>query len=108
MTPAAVRDTIAAHLTDALDVQPHLATLTAAELLDRLAIEGWEITSTTHARPVAPRAREASRARRLATHLARRARADRSGLRHPRPASTRGACPPHCTTCTALNEGDAR
>ncbi|MET7616979.1 hypothetical protein [Streptomyces sp. NPDC005408] len=24
--------------------------------------------------------------------------------RHP--ADTRGACPPHCTTCTALNEGD--
>ncbi|MFD7716195.1 hypothetical protein [Streptomyces sp. NPDC059814] len=26
--------------------------------------------------------------------------------RHP--ADTRGACPPHCTTCTALNEGEAR
>ncbi|CAL9296711.1 hypothetical protein [Streptomyces sp. SudanB25_2051] len=24
--------------------------------------------------------------------------------RHP--ADTRGACPPHCITCTALNEGD--
>ncbi|MFD8546812.1 hypothetical protein [Streptomyces sp. NPDC059649] len=23
-----------------------------------------------------------------------------------RPADTRGACPPDCTTCTALNEGD--
>ncbi|MEV7501714.1 hypothetical protein [Streptomyces sp. NPDC093018] len=26
--------------------------------------------------------------------------------RHP--ADTRGACPPHCTTCTALDEGEAR
>lgn len=26
--------------------------------------------------------------------------------RHP--ADTRGACPPRCTTCTALNEGEAR
>ncbi|MFM9368160.1 hypothetical protein [Streptomyces sp. Da 82-17] len=70
-TPAAVRATIAAHLTDALDVSPHLATLTAAELADRLAIEGWEITSTARARPVAPRARE-PRARRLAARLLRR------------------------------------
>ncbi|AGP56835.1 hypothetical protein [Streptomyces rapamycinicus] len=29
-------------------------------------------------------------------------------LRRRRPADPRGACPPHCTTCTALNEGDAR
>ncbi|WP_405659771.1 hypothetical protein [Streptomyces sp. RK9] len=74
MTPAAVRDTIAAHLTDALDVQPHLATLTAAELLDRLAIEGWEITTTEHARPVAPRARENRGARRLFVRLPGRTR----------------------------------
>ncbi|EPH40350.1 hypothetical protein ABT390_13605 [Streptomyces aurantiacus] len=108
MTPAAARATIAAHLTDELDVPPHLATLTAASLADRLAIEGWEITSTTQPRPVAPRARETSRARRLAAHLTRRARADRSGLRRPHASGTRGACPPHCATCTALNEGDAR
>lgn len=69
MTPPAARAVIAAHLTDALDVQPHLATLTAAELLDRLAIEGWEINTTPAARPVAPRAREASRARRLVSRL---------------------------------------
>lgn len=74
MTPAAARAVVAAHLTDALDVHPHLATLTAAELLDRLAIEGWEINNTRHARPVASRARETSRARRLAALLARRAR----------------------------------
>ncbi|WP_369377638.1 hypothetical protein [Streptomyces sp. cg36] len=71
MTPDAARATIAAHLTDALDVHPHLATLTAAELLDRLAIEGWEINHARHARPVAPRARETSRARRLLARLAR-------------------------------------
>ncbi|MEV5567580.1 hypothetical protein AB0L54_32700 [Streptomyces sp. NPDC052196] len=71
MTPDAARATIAAHLTDALDVHPHLATLTAAELLDRLAIEGWEISSTRHARPVAPRARETPRTRRLVARLAR-------------------------------------
>ncbi|MFI6055521.1 hypothetical protein ACIBCO_36225 [Streptomyces violascens] len=74
MTPAAARASIAAHLTDTLDVHPHLATLTAASLLDRLAIDGWEINSTRAARPVAPRAREASRARRLAALLTRRAR----------------------------------
>ncbi|ARX85651.1 hypothetical protein SMD44_05115 [Streptomyces alboflavus] len=76
MTPPAARATIAAHLTDALDVPPHLATLTAADLADRLAVEGWEISSTTHARPVAPRARETSRARRLAARLLRRTPAD--------------------------------
>lgn len=69
MTPAAARAVIAAHLTDALAVHPHLATLTAAELLDRLAIEGWEINTTRHARPVAPRARETWRARRLVARL---------------------------------------
>ncbi|WP_435601738.1 hypothetical protein [Streptomyces sp. YPW6] len=77
MTPAAARATIAAHLTDALDMHPHLATLTAAELLDRLAIDGWEITTARTARPVAPRARETSRARRLVARLTRRARTDR-------------------------------
>ncbi|WKX70030.1 hypothetical protein [Streptomyces sp. XD-27] len=81
MTPAAARAAIAAHLTDELDVQPHLATLTAASLLDRLAIDGWEITSTQHARPVAPRARESSRARRLAARLLRRARTDGDNAR---------------------------
>ncbi|WP_406321016.1 hypothetical protein [Streptomyces sp. NBC_00519] len=75
-TPAAARATIAAHLTDALDVAPHLATLTAADLADRLAADGWEITCTTHARPVAPRARETSRARRLAARLIRHAPVD--------------------------------
>ncbi|MFD9813731.1 hypothetical protein [Streptomyces sp. NPDC059080] len=75
MTPAAARATIAAHLTDALDVSPHLATLTAADLLDHLAIEGWEINSTRHARPVAPRARETRGARRLAARLLRRTHA---------------------------------
>lgn len=74
MTPAAARASIAAHLTDTLDVHPHLATLTAASLLDRLAIDGWEINHARAARPVAPRARETSRARRLAALLARRAR----------------------------------
>ncbi|MET7616980.1 hypothetical protein [Streptomyces sp. NPDC005408] len=69
MTPPAARASIAAHLTDALDVHPHLATLTAASLLDRLAIDGWEINSTRAARPVAPRAREARRARRLFARL---------------------------------------
>ncbi|MEV8055168.1 hypothetical protein AB0P37_01225 [Streptomyces antimycoticus] len=28
--------------------------------------------------------------------------------RRCRPTDTRGARPTHCTTCTALNEGDAR
>ncbi|GAA1176128.1 hypothetical protein [Streptomyces rhizosphaericus] len=69
MTPNAARAVIAAHLTDALDVPPHRATLTASELLDRLALEGWEITTAPAARPVAPRARETSRARRLAVRL---------------------------------------
>ncbi|TGB14405.1 hypothetical protein [Streptomyces sp. MZ04] len=69
MTPPAARAVIAAHLTDALDVQPHRATLTASELLDRLAIEGWEINSAQDSRPVAPRARETSRARRLVARL---------------------------------------
>ncbi|MEU2179699.1 hypothetical protein [Streptomyces thermolilacinus] len=69
MTPNAARATIAAHLTDALDVHPHLATLTASELLDRLARDGWQITVTRDARPVAPRARETSRAQRLAARL---------------------------------------
>ncbi|MCL7380895.1 hypothetical protein [Streptomyces sp. 35G-GA-8] len=73
MTPAA-RAAIAARLTDALDVHPHLATLAAAELLDRLAIEGWEINATRHARLVAPRARETRDARRLVAHLTRRTR----------------------------------
>ncbi|MEU2393990.1 hypothetical protein [Streptomyces sp. NPDC007369] len=75
MNPPAARATIAAHLTDALDVHPHLATLTAAELLDRLAIDGWEIHCARDARPVAPRARE-TRARRLVARLTRRARTD--------------------------------
>ncbi|MFE2033058.1 hypothetical protein ACFXBB_07300 [Streptomyces scopuliridis] len=69
MTPAAARAVIAAHLTDALDVHPHLATLTATELLDRLAIEGWEINTTRQARPVAPRARETRGTRRLVARL---------------------------------------
>ncbi|MEV0410297.1 hypothetical protein AB0I68_05645 [Streptomyces sp. NPDC050448] len=75
MTPPAARASIAAHLTDTLDVHPHLATLTAASLLDRLAIDGWEINSNHHARPVAPRARE-PRARRSLVRLFRRARTD--------------------------------
>ncbi|MEU3710509.1 hypothetical protein [Streptomyces catenulae] len=76
MTPAAARAVIAAHLTDALDVHPHLATLTAAGLLDRLAIEGWEINTTRHARPVAPRARGNRGTRRSLSRLLRRTRAD--------------------------------
>ncbi|MEU9606406.1 MULTISPECIES: hypothetical protein [Streptomyces] len=75
MTPPAVRAAIAAHLTDALELPPHRATLTASELLDRLAADGWQITTTPAARPVAPRAREARRARRLVARLLpRRAR----------------------------------
>ncbi|MEL3944481.1 hypothetical protein [Streptomyces sp. LNU-CPARS28] len=70
MTPAAARASIAAHLTDELDVHPHLAALTAASLADRLAADGWEINTTTrHARPVAPRARETRDARRLVARL---------------------------------------
>ncbi|MEV0115560.1 hypothetical protein AB0H77_20330 [Streptomyces sp. NPDC050844] len=74
MTPAAARASIAAHLTDELDVHPHLAALTAQSLADRLAADGWEITTTRHARPVAPRARETRGARRLLARLTRRAR----------------------------------
>ncbi|KOX16563.1 MULTISPECIES: hypothetical protein [unclassified Streptomyces] len=76
MTPPAARASIAAHLTDTLDVHPHLATLTAASLLDRLAIDGWELNSAHPARPVAPRARETSRARRLVGRLIRLTRTD--------------------------------
>ncbi|MFD9789646.1 hypothetical protein ACFWXK_01720 [Streptomyces sp. NPDC059070] len=73
MIPAAARAVIAAHLTDELDVHPHLATLTVAALADRLAADGWHITDACLARPVAPRARE-TRARRLTSGLlARRA-----------------------------------
>ncbi|MDH2387610.1 hypothetical protein QCN29_02165 [Streptomyces sp. HNM0663] len=64
---------IAAHLTDELDVHPHLATVVAS-LADRLAIEGWHVTTSYPARPVAPRAREAPRARRSLARLLRRAR----------------------------------
>ncbi|RLU85871.1 hypothetical protein CTZ27_26245 [Streptomyces griseocarneus] len=63
MIPLAARAVIAAHLTDELDVHPHLATLTTAALADILAAEGWHITSTP-ARPVAPRAREGARTHR--------------------------------------------
>ncbi len=73
MTPAAARAFIAAHLTDELDVHPHLAALTAQNLTDRLASDGWEITTTRHARPVAPRARE-PRTRRLVARLTSRDR----------------------------------
>lgn len=72
MIPPAARAVIAAHLTDELDVHPHLATLTVAALADRLAADGWHINDSP-ARPVAPRARE-PRTRRLASVLlARRA-----------------------------------
>ncbi|WKK26852.1 hypothetical protein QZH56_15400 [Streptomyces olivoreticuli] len=64
MIPYAARAVIAAHLTDELDVHPHLATLTTAALADRLAADGWHITNTPPARPVAPRARETGRTRR--------------------------------------------
>jgi hypothetical protein len=33
-------------------------------------------------------------------------RLDPGPLRRQHHADTHGACPPHCTTCTALNEGD--
>ncbi|MFD9859738.1 hypothetical protein [Streptomyces alboflavus] len=65
---------IAAHLTDELDVHPHLATVVVASLADRLAIEGWHMTTSYPARPVAPRAREAPRDRRSLARLLRRAR----------------------------------
>ncbi|MER5413896.1 hypothetical protein [Streptomyces virginiae] len=89
MIPAAARAVIAAHLTDELDVQPHLATAVVAALADRLAIEGWHMTDQfpvlrgpheVHqqdlkgARPVAPRAREIPRARRSLDRLLGRAR----------------------------------
>jgi hypothetical protein len=69
MTPPAARAALAAHLTDTLELPPHRATFTAAELLNRLAVEGWEINTASAARPVAPRARETSRARRLVARL---------------------------------------
>ncbi|MGW3322486.1 hypothetical protein [Streptomyces virginiae] len=85
MIPAAARAVIAAHLTDELDVQPHLATAVVAALADRLAIEGWHMTdhypggvhgvgvhrgaADDPARPVAPRARETPRARRSLARL---------------------------------------
>ncbi|MFD9879973.1 hypothetical protein ACFWZT_00725 [Streptomyces alboflavus] len=75
MTPAAASATIAAHLTDELAMRPDLATLTAVALVDRLTLDGWEITAPQHARPVAPRARE-PRARRLLAHLTRRSRTE--------------------------------
>ncbi len=74
MIPPAARAVIAAHLTDELDVHPHLATVVVASLADRLAIEGWHMTTSYPARPVAPRAREAPRARRSLARLLRRAR----------------------------------
>ncbi|MFF3653370.1 hypothetical protein ACFYXV_32640 [Streptomyces sp. NPDC002181] len=90
MIPHAARAVIAAHLTDELDVQPHLATTVVAALADRLAVEGWHMTDSypagvhgagVHrrtadegARPVAPRAREIPRARRSLARLLGRAR----------------------------------
>ncbi|MFF4738799.1 hypothetical protein ACFY2W_23380 [Streptomyces sp. NPDC001262] len=77
MIPPAARAVIAAHLTDELNVHPHLATLTTAALADRLAADGWHITSTLPARPVAPRAREAGPVGRLVRCLLpRRARSN--------------------------------
>ncbi|WP_424861380.1 hypothetical protein [Streptomyces sp. MMS24-I29] len=73
MIPLAARAVIAAHLTDELDMQPHLATTVVASLADRLAVEGWHVTDAP-SRPVAPRAREARCARRALTRLLRRAR----------------------------------
>ncbi|MEU7163123.1 hypothetical protein AB0A70_00485 [Streptomyces morookaense] len=69
MIPPAARAVIAAHLTDRLAVHPHLATFTASEIVDRLAADGWHITSTPPARPVAPRAREAGPVGRLVRRL---------------------------------------
>ncbi|MFK0297268.1 hypothetical protein ACIQU6_43305 [Streptomyces sp. NPDC090442] len=60
MTPPAALATIAARLTDHLDVNPFLARLTAADIVNDLTNEGWTIT-THDARPVAPRARESER-----------------------------------------------
>ncbi|GGY28089.1 hypothetical protein [Streptomyces xanthochromogenes] len=74
MIPAAARAVIAAHLTDELDVQPHLATAVVAALADRLATDGWHVTDSYPARPVAPRAREIPRARRSLARLLGRAR----------------------------------
>ncbi|WP_149184499.1 hypothetical protein [Streptomyces sp. TRM49041] len=74
MIPAAARAVIAAHLTDELDVHPHRATVAVAALADRLAIDGWHMTDTYPARPVAPRARETRGARRALDRLLRRAR----------------------------------
>ncbi|MGW1489799.1 hypothetical protein [Streptomyces sp. NPDC002402] len=89
MIPLAARAVIAAHLTDELDVPPHLATVFVASLADRLAIDGWHMTDDLgrvrdagihlhhehhRARPVAPRAREIPRARRSLPWLPRRAR----------------------------------
>ncbi|MFE6689624.1 hypothetical protein ACFVFQ_24490 [Streptomyces sp. NPDC057743] len=59
MTPPAALATIAARLTDHLDVNPFLARLTAADIVNDLTTEGWTITQA--ARPVAPRARDAER-----------------------------------------------
>ncbi|MEU5330899.1 hypothetical protein [Streptomyces parvus] len=75
MTPNAARASIAAHLTDELDLHPHLAALVAQTMSDRLTADGWEINSTRHARPVAPRARE-PRARRLLARLSRTTRTE--------------------------------
>ncbi|MFJ7902393.1 hypothetical protein ACIQ6V_18185 [Streptomyces sp. NPDC096198] len=72
MIPPAARAVITAHLTDELDVHPHLATVVVASLTDRLAAEGWHMTASCPARPVAPRAREAPRARRSLVRLLRR------------------------------------
>ncbi|MFI9063077.1 hypothetical protein ACIGQE_14520 [Streptomyces sp. NPDC053429] len=74
MIPAAARAVIAAHLTDELDVQPHLATAVVAALADRLALDGWHLTDVYPARPVAPRARETRGARRALDRLVRRTR----------------------------------
>lgn len=89
MIPAAARAVIAAHLTDELNVHPHLASLVVASLTDRLAREGWHVTDDARlrhvgvhqrhehqfpARPVAPRARETRGARRALDRLLHRAR----------------------------------
>ncbi|MDV9190478.1 hypothetical protein R6L23_20035 [Streptomyces sp. SR27] len=76
MIPAAARAVIAAHLTDELDVHPHLASLVVASLADRLALDGWHMTDSYPARPVAPRARETRGARRALDRLLCRARPD--------------------------------
>ncbi|MDT3395575.1 hypothetical protein RKE29_02735 [Streptomyces sp. B1866] len=69
MIPPAARAALAAHLTDTLGLPPHLAARTAATLADHLTADGWHLTLTPPARPVAPRAREARSARRLAARL---------------------------------------